>query len=211
MKRTTKILVIGREAHVVSCANNVDTSSAESIVEAIAHGHVKLVGTGLVVGDTIKQTVDTSGKPMHFPNRAERLVLRDVEKRRSFAKLFDIMPESIKSQSSDSEWHEERRSVECYNCHSEIQGKRRVKGEEVQIFQPDDKKNVTHKGRKWYCGCTTSPTIPKHPVKKNKKDLFPFMKGGNVATPSAGTMTMTFNGSPDQIDQMIKEYIKGRK
>lgn len=195
MKRITKVLIIGREAHVVSCADGVDTSSAEAIVEAIAHGHVKLIGTGLVVGDKITQTVDTNGKPMHFPNRAGRLTLLDVEKRRSFAKLFDIMPAPLKAMSSNSEWHEENIVIDCFNCHSPIPGKRRVKGAMTQIFRPDSKL-VTHIGKKWYCGCTTKPPIAKHAdvlaKKASKKDsLWPRLKGGVALSDEKVTLTIT--------------------
>ena len=213
MKRITKILIVGREAHIVSCAEGVDCSSADSIVQAIALGHVKLVGTGLVVNKSITQTVDTNGKSMHFPNRAERLTLLDVEKRRSFAKLFDVMPAPLKALSSISEWHEEDIVIECFNCHTSIPGKRRVKGKMTQIFRPNDKK-VTHVGKRWYCGCTTRTTIPKHTdivaakviaELDRRSAMWPRMSSSSVI--QSAIMTITFTGSPADIVDAVKEYV----
>jgi hypothetical protein len=131
MKRSTKVLIIGREAHIVSCASNVDCKSADSIVDAMKYGTVKILGHGIVVGDTVTKTVDVKGESMHFPNRAEKLTLIDVSRRQAFAKLADIMPVALKKP-VESEWHEEKIVIDCFNCHTGIPGKRRCERKEKQ-------------------------------------------------------------------------------
>lgn len=205
LKRTTKTLIIGNEAHVVSCASTVDCSSADKIVDAMAHGHVKLMGHGVIIGSSITNYVNTKGEKDHFPNRAERLTLINVEKRRAFATLADVMPESAKKDVIDTDWHEERITIDCHNCHTGIPGKRRVRGKDVQIFQPDSK-SVTHIGKRWYCGCTTKPGIPSHSElvaqklsrsTSKKAALWPHLKGGVTIISSEEKVTLTITVTPD--------------
>jgi hypothetical protein len=207
MKRVTRVLVVGREAYEVSCSEGVICDSADAIVEGLRLGHVKLMGSGIVEGEAVRQFKDMTGAKRHFPNKAKKLNLINIEKRHAFAKLADIMPSQLKASSSDAQWHEERIIIDCFNCHTGIPGKRRIKGNQTQIFQPDSK-DVTHIGKRWYCGCTTHPPIPKHqhPAKVSKKDLFPFMKGGGVVSNNEVIVTVTFSGPVDAVKKAIKNW-----
>lgn len=192
MKRSTKVLIVGVEAHVVSCGPNADCSSAEKIVDAMAHGHVKLIGHGVVSGDKVQQTVDMEGKPMHFPNRAEKLVLRDVTKRHAFVKLADIAPEALKPDVSGDTWKEIRTSVLCANCGHEIPGKKRVKGNTAQKFVPDDKR-AFNVGKKWYeHNCTQRVDIP---PPKHKEEV------------AVAMTTVSFTGSIAEIKAAMRSFL----
>lgn len=133
--------------------------------------------------------------------------------RSSFAKLEEVAPNlGTISTRVDTGWSEKEVVVPCSNCGTGILGKKRVKGDQAQKFQPKDK-SVINIGKKWYCGCTSVktiiPEIPEAPKKKASiRELWPVFGGGVTPTDMGGTVSVTFAGTPAQVEALILRSAK---
>jgi hypothetical protein len=191
--RQTVVLLNGKEGYILSClVDKVNTKSSESIVNGLRHGTVKLLGTSIVVGGKLSNVVggkltnviDINGKKMTSPNRATRINVIDVSVRQSLGSFFSIAPIKLQEQVTPEQktarkfgvdWPilvkpSGRPYIKCQKpcdaaCGGVVDGECLISNGVVQIFKGNTGTVKDH--GKWFCGCTTKPAIPKHPVKEH--------------------------------------------